>query len=202
MTSDVSSFASGDVSVSKRPSASFPIGDAEYELRCPKLRVWMAVIERQEDYEAGQSLKPHVQELVRRLSDTDARDDEERTRLLEQYKTVQPVFAQAPTALQLADYLLDFLASCATSPDQRQRMFEQYHSNEGSIDIPHLRTAVNAMDTAFTAWLDEQADIVGVRRPELPEPQPVNRAARRNAGANPSAGKKPARVGKPVRAAR
>lgn len=159
-------------------------------MRCPKLRVWMAVIERQEDYDAGQALKPHVQEMYLKLAQQPS--DEERDKLIDQYKTIQPVFAQAPTVLQLAAFLLDFLASCMVDPQQGQVLSEAYNTNDGAVDIPHLRRALDDMDENFADWLDEQADFVGVRRPELPErPEPVaNRTEKRAAARRPAAAKK------------
>lgn len=204
MTKDVSAFDSSDTTTSDRPTATFDIAGRTYEMRCPKMRVWMAVMERQEDYESGQVLKPHVQDIYLRLA-TDP-SVEERDKLLAQLGTVQSVFSQAPTVLQLASFFLDFLASCMVDPKDAQALAEAYNSNDGAVDIPHLRLALDDMDSKFADWLDEQADLVGVRRPELPErPEPARNRADRRAGTRtttkPAAGRKPTRAAKRVPAA-
>jgi hypothetical protein len=191
VTKDVSVFDSAAVTVPDRPTATFTIGGREYKMRCPKLRVWMAVIERQEDYDAGQALKPHIQELYTQLAKRPI--GEERDKLIEQYKTIQPVYSQAPTALQLATFLLDFLANCMIEADDRQALSEAYHTDDGPVDIPDLRRALDEMDEVFADWLDAQSDFVGVQRPELPErPEPVANRADRRASGRTSAAKKPA----------
>lgn len=192
MTKSVSAFDSAAVTVPDRPTATLTIADREYEVRCPKLRVWMSVIERQEDYEAGTALKPHVQELYLKLAQHPS--DEERDKLIDQYRTLQPVYSAAPTVLQLATYLLDFLCSCMIDRADAQTLSEAYNTDDGDVDIPHLRRALDEMDSAFADWLDAQADFVGVQRPELPEPVP-NRAAKRAAGRTSTA-KKTAAVAK------
>lgn len=177
-TKDLTTFDSAAVPVPDRPVGIVSIAGTDYELRCPKLRVWMAIIERQEDYDSGQALKPHIHEIYRKLAQSPG--DEERNKLIEQYGVLQPTFAQAPTALQLADMLLDFLCSCMTDRAKSDHLRRAYVSDDGPCDIPHLRMALDEMDEIFSKWLDEQADTVGVIRPELPErPQPVNREARR-----------------------
>lgn len=181
MTSkDATTFDSGSVAVTERPVGVVTIAGRDYEVRCPKLRVWISMIERQEDYEAAQALKPHIQEIYRKLAASPG--EEERNKLIEQYAVIQPTYSQAPTALQLADQLLDFLCSCMTDRSGADALRQSYTSDEGRCDIPHLRLALDDMDVVFSAWLDDQSDFVGVKRPEPPErPQPANREQRRQA---------------------
>lgn len=175
---DVTTFDSAAVPVPERPVGLVDIAGRQFEMRCPKLRVWMAMIERQEDYDAGQALKPHIQEIYRKLAQSPG--DEERNKLIEQYSVIQPTFSQAPTALQLADLLLDFLCSCMVNRSEADVLRQSYSSDDGGCDIPHLRLALDEMDEVFSSWLDDQADLVGVKRPEPVErPEPINRAARR-----------------------
>lgn len=175
---DATRFDSAAVTVTERPVGVVNIAGRDYEVRCPKLRVWIAMIERQEDYDAGQALKPHIQEIYRKLAQGPG--DEERNKLIEQYAVIQPTYSQAPTALQLADLLLDFLCSCMTDRASADALRQSYASDEGGCDIPHLRLAIDDMDEVFAGWLDDQSDLVGVNRPEPPErPQPANREARR-----------------------
>lgn len=175
MTENATTFDSAAVTVAERPVGVVTIAGEDYKVRCPKLRVWIAMIERQEDYDAGQAIKPHIQEIYRKLAQSPG--DEERSKLIEQYSILQPTYGQAPTALQLADLLLDFLCACITNRDAADALRRSYASDEGGCDIPHLRVALDDMDDVFSAWLDDQSDLVGVKRPE--PPQPVNREARR-----------------------
>jgi hypothetical protein len=172
VTENATTFDSAAVTVAERPVGVITIAGDKYEVRCPKLRVWIAMIERQEDYDAGQALKPHIQEIYRKLAASPG--DEERAKLIEQYSIIQPTYGQAPTALQLADLLLDFLCACMINRDAADALRRSYTSDEGGCDIPHLRVALDDMDSA---WLDDQSDLVGVKRPE--PPAPVNREARR-----------------------
>jgi hypothetical protein len=171
-------FDSSSVIVAERPVGVITIAGREYKIRCPKLRVWIAMIERQEDYDAGQALKPHIQEIYRKLSASPG--EEERGKLIEQYSVIQPTFGRAPTALQLAELLLDFLCSCMTDKSSADELRTSYNDDGGECDIPHLRLALDEMDEVFSTWIDEQSDLVGVARPEPVErPEPVNREARR-----------------------
>lgn len=192
---DATTFDSASVTVPDRPVGIVTIAGKDYQLRCPKLRVWMAMIERQEDYEAGQALKPHIQEIYRKLNQSPGED--ERVKLIEQYSVLQPSFARSPTALQLAELLLDFLCSCMLDKSDADTLRKSYNSEDGGCDIPHLRVALDDMDDVFSAWLDDQSNLVGVNRPELVErPQPVNREERRKAARKTGSGatKAPARA--------
>jgi hypothetical protein len=198
-TNDVTTFESADVAVAERPTVTLTIAGAEYEVQCPKLRVWMGVIDRQEDYNAGQAFKPHIQELYQKLAGEVS--DEERVTLLDQFRTMQPVFAQAPTMLQLSASLLEFLCSCMVSTVDADRLRAGYLNDNGPVDIPHLRRALDEMDSAFEDWLEAQAEFVGVKKPELPpRPEPANRADRRAQSRRSPSGKQPVKVAKrPVR---
>lgn len=174
---DVTTYDSADVTVPDRPVGPVNIAGMDFEMRCPKLRVWMAIIERQEDYDAAQALKPHILDFYRKLAQDPS--DEERTKLIEQYSVLHPTYSQAPTALQLADLLLEFLCSCMTNREDAEKLRRAYTDDDGPCDIPHLRIALDDMDEIFSAWLDDQADTVGVKRPALEKPEPANRQARR-----------------------
>lgn len=176
VTTDATTFDSAAVTVADRPVGVVSIAGRAYEMRCPKLRVWMTMIERMEDYESAQALKPHIQEIYRKL--TQSPGDEERNKLIEHYAVLQPTFAQAPTALQLADHMLDFLANCMTNRAEAEALRRSYSDDTGGCDIPHLRLALDEMDEIFAAWLDEQSDVVGVKRPEPAERAEPNRTAR------------------------
>lgn len=179
-TEAATTFDSAAVTVPDRPTGTITIAGRDYSMRCPKLRVWMAIIERQEDYEAAQAIKPHIQTIYRKLSSNVA--EEERNKLIEQYGVLQPTFSQAPTALQLAELLLEFMCSCMIERTDAEDLRAAYISDDGPCDIPHLRMALDDMDETFSSWLDDQADFVGVQRPELPErPEPANREQRRGA---------------------
>jgi hypothetical protein len=175
VTANTTTFDSAAVTATERPVGIITVAGQDYEVRCPKLRVWMAMIERQEDYDTGQALKPHILDIYRKLAQSPG--DEERAKLIEQYSILQPNFSQAPTALQLAELLLDFLCACMTNKEAAEALRRSYASDEGGCDIPHLRVALDDMDEVFSAWLDDQSDLVGVNRPE--PPVPVNRESRR-----------------------
>jgi hypothetical protein len=177
VTTDATTFDSAAVTIAERPTGVVNIAGRDYEVRCPKLRVWMRMIERMEDYEGAQSLKPHIQELYRKLTQNPS--DDERNKLIEQYSVLQPTYGQAPSALRLADEMLEFLCSCITDRSKADELRKSYADEEGGCDIPHLRLALEDMDEVFTAWLDEQSDVVGVKRPEPVErPEPVKRTGR------------------------
>lgn len=170
-------YDSAAVTVPERPVGTVVVAGTPYEMRCPKLRVWIAIIERQEDYDAGQALKPHILEIYRKLAQSPGQ--EERDKLIEQYAILQPTYTQAPTALQLAELLLDFLCSCMVDRSAADALRLSYNSDDG-CDIPHLRLALDDMDEVFSQWLDDQSDFVGVNRPEPPaKPEPAARTARR-----------------------
>lgn len=175
--------------VAERPIGVVSIAGRDYQMRCPKLRVWMAMIERMEDYESAQSVKPHIQEIYRKL--TQSPSDEERNKLIEQYSVLQPAYSQAPTALRLADMMLDFLCNCMIERPEADKLRRSYSDDDGGCDIPHLRLALDEMDEIFTTWLDEQSDVVGVKRPEPAErPEPASRTTRpRPTAAKKAAGK-------------
>lgn len=175
---DATTFDSAAVTVAERPVGVVNIAGTDYQMRCPKLRVWIAMIERQEDYDGGQALKPHIQEIYRKLNQSPG--EEERTKLIEQYSILQPTYARAPTALQLAELLLDFLCACMLDRSSAEALRQSYNNDDGGCDIPHLRVALDDMDAVFSQWLDDQSNLVGVTRPEPVErPVPVNREARR-----------------------
>lgn len=182
---DATTFDSTAVTVAERPVGVVNIAGTDYEMRCPKLRVWIAMIERQEDYDGGQALKPHIQEIYRKLNQSPG--EEERNKLIEQYSIIQPTFSRAPTALQLADLLLDFLCACMVNKTGAETLRQSYNNDDGGCDIPHLRLALDDMDNVFSQWLDDQSNLVGVTRPEPVErPQPANREERRAAARKPA----------------
>lgn len=135
------------------------------------------MIEDQDNHDAGLALRHHVKEVLNRLSTA---QDEDRDRLIEQLGILSAHASQAPSPLQLADMLLDFLCQCMTDKDTAEDLRGSYASNDGDCDIPHLRSAIIDMEREFAPWLDEQSDTVGVVRPTVPEQtKPANRAGRR-----------------------
>ncbi len=164
--------------MSDRPIETFGIAGVDYQIRCPKLRVWLEIVLQQENYDAGQALKPQVLDLIDKLS----RDlpSAERNELVSQFAALQPVYSAAPNPLQFAQSILEFLCSCLIEDGAGDKLRAAYWSNDGVMDLPHLRQALRDMDEIFADWLDEQSDLTGVVRRTVPEtPEPANRTARR-----------------------
>lgn len=202
MTQNSTAFVSSDFEVPDRPTGELVIAGVTYEVRCPKLRLWMEMVQRQEDYQAGIAFKPQIQRIVSELNAINVRAEERRGRLtpdeeaesrklVEQYTALQPVLTSAPNALQYAEILLDFISKCLLDQAQAAVIRSSYFNDHNGIDIPHLRHALDDMESQFADWFDSEADSIGVQRPELPEPTPI--PAQRSRAPR----KKPATTGKP-----
>lgn len=173
---------SSTVVVPERPTGDLPIAGTSYAVRCPKLKLWMTVLEHQKQSRARQALEPQIERVYERfieLNQAGVGEGEEVDKLLNQLSVLQNACGQSPNTLQLADIFLDFLGTCIIDKKQSERLSALYHSNDGDVDMPHLVIAVDHLNVLFQGWLYDQADFVGMEPPEIPERPAPNRAARR-----------------------
>lgn len=157
----VTAFSTGDVDVPKRPTTTITIGSGTYDVRAPKMSIWMDTGFMLERIDKGQAARERL--------------ENEAVPLVEQ-RDLQQLVDRTPEPEEIHALLIDgriengritggFLRRCL-GPDGYARVANELDDDDTELDMPDLYQAAFELYQEFEPWCVARAETMGLVAPK------------------------------------